>query len=106
MLIEAIQAAAEAARNGGITVAIPTGVIASIATVVFIKGADYLMGRKKGRNGGPKPGEGKTCETHGKEIDTAKGDIIKLQTQQETTDKLLGEVRDDVKEILRRLPKA
>jgi hypothetical protein len=99
MLIEATQAAVEAARNGGITVAIPTGVIASIATVVFIKGADYLLGRKKGRNGGPKPGAGDECLKH-------RDMLTEHETKFESLDKTLARYEGYFQNILERLPKA
>jgi hypothetical protein len=63
----------EAAKNGGITVAIPTGVIASIVTLAIIKGSDLILGRMRGKpkngNGhGLKPGETQVCRDHGEKL--------------------------------------
>jgi len=99
MLYEAAQVAAEAAKQGGITVAIPTGVIASIATVAIIKGSDFLLGRMRGKkNGnGAKPGQGETCKQHGE-------DIAVLNEFKNDTKKALEVIGSDIKELLGRVP--
>jgi hypothetical protein len=101
MLAEAGQAVAEAAKNGSITIAVPTAFLSSVVTLIGREVLSAFVHKRKGRNGngGPKPGAGDECLKHRDKITT-------LETKQETTDQLLGEVRDDVKEILRRVPKA
>jgi len=94
------QIAQEAAKNGGITVAIPTGVISSIVTVAIIKGSDLILGRMRGRpkNGScPKPGEGGTCKKHGE-------DIAVLNEFKSDTKDAIDEIRGDVKTLLGRVP--
>ncbi len=67
------QLAQEAAKQPGVVLAIPTGVISSIVTVAIIKGSDLVLRRMQGKkNGGPappKPGEGKMCGDHATAIE-------------------------------------
>lgn len=101
MFIEVGQTAVETAKSGGIIVAIPTGVIASIATLAIIKGSDLILGRMKGKkNGdgkGPKPGEGLTCKQHGE-------DIAVLNEFKDDTKKALDTIGTDIKTLLGRVP--
>ena len=107
MLMEAAQAVQQAAQaaSGNITIAIPTAFISSALTLLGREALAAILHKKKGGNGGPKPGEGKICDERGKSIGKLGGDVIRLQSKQESTDKMLDEVRGDVKELLRRVPK-
>jgi hypothetical protein len=99
MLEQAIQ---EVAKNGGITVAIPTGVISSIVTVAIIKGSDLILGRMRGKarsgNGGPKPGTGDECLKH-------RDKLTEHETKFDALDTTLTRYEGYFQNILERLPK-
>jgi len=104
MLAEAAQAAQEVAKNGSsFTVAIPT----SFATIAVWKLAEMGIRavRGKPKNGDcPKPGEAGLCKEHDGDIRKHQDEIVELKTKQGNTDKVLDEVKLDVKELLRRVP--
>lgn len=101
MIGEMSQAATEAAKQGSsITVAIPTAFVTSAVTIIGRELVAAFMGRRRARNGGgadPKPGMGEECLEH-------RDRLTELGTKQENTDKVLDEVKADVKELLRRVP--
>lgn len=102
MLREAAQAAAEAAKQGSsITVAIPTAFVTSAVTIIGRELVAAFVGRRRARSGNgsgaPKPGTSEECLEH-------RDRLTELETKQEHTDKVLDEVKADVKELLRRVP--
>ncbi len=101
MLAELTQAAVEAAKQGGsINIAIPTAVITSVLTGLAVKAPDILAkmrGKPKNGNGGPKPGMGETCKTHGEAIAV-------LNDFKADTKDAIEEIRGDIKTLLQRVP--
>lgn len=99
MLEQVVQ---EAAKNGGITVAIPTGVISSIVTVAIIKGSDLILGRMRGKskNGTcPKPGEAKLCGDHSEAIEEHGKAIAGQVEAQKHNEASLKRIEDKVDEL-------
>ncbi len=100
MIGEMSQAATEAAKQGGsITVAIPTAFVTSAVTIIGRELVAAFVGKRRARNGSgrPLPGTSEECLEH-------RDRLTELETKQENTDKVLDEVKADVKELLRRVP--
>ena len=70
MWLEAGQVAAEAAKQGSITIAIPTAFISSIVTLLGREALAFFVGKRKRNGNGAKPGAGETCREHGEDIAT------------------------------------
>jgi len=68
MWLEAGQVAAEAAKQGSITIAIPTAFISSIVTLLGREALAFFVGKRKRNGNGAKPGAGETCRKHGEDI--------------------------------------
>lgn len=95
MLIEAGQVAQEAARAGS---SLTGSFILDGATLIAaLKIVEAIAAKVRGgRNGnGKKPGEGKACEEHGKAIDRLRGDVIKLQANEQNRDKAFDLLREE-----------
>ena len=98
MLTELAQAAVEAAKQSSITVAVPTGVISSVATLMLYKGIPFLVSTVRGKkNGHEKPGAATECLKH-------RDELTVLKTEQVNTKEDIKEIKVDVKELLRRVP--
>ena len=100
-MLELAQAAVGAAKQSSITVAVPTGVISSVATLMLYKGVPFLIstmrGKKNGNGHGSKPGEGQACKQHGE-------DIAVLNEFKNDTKKALETIGTDIKTLLGRVP--
>ena len=97
-MLELAQIATEAVKQSSITVAIPTGVISSVATLMLYKGVPFLVSTMRGKkNGHEKPGAATECLKH-------RDELTVLKTEQVNTKENIKEIKLDVKELLRRVP--
>jgi hypothetical protein len=85
-MMNLLQAVVETAKQGSVTVVVPTAFLSSAATLLLYKGVPFVIGVIRGKpryangNGGsvqakieeleknPKSGEGETCREHGEAI--------------------------------------
>ena len=96
---QAVQEAAKMATASGGSKLLEGGIGGAVA-VAFLRVAEAAIQKwrpRKNGNSKDKPGTATECIEQGNRL-TA------LETDQKTTNGLLKEVRDDVKDILRRLP--
>jgi hypothetical protein len=104
MLIEAVQAAAEAAKQGSVTIAIPTAFLSSAATLLLYKGVPFVINAMRGKprhangNGGPKPGMASDCLKH-------RDKLTEHETKLDGLDVTLKRYEGYFQDILQRLPK-
>jgi len=105
MIAEVAQAAQEVAKQGSVTVVVPTAFLTSAATLLLYKGVPFLVnalrGKPKRANGNspcPKPGLAPDCLLHRDKL-TEHG--TKFSALEVTLNRYEGYFQD----ILRRLPK-
>jgi hypothetical protein len=101
MLVEMAQAVQEAAKQGSVTIAIPTAFLSSAATLLLYKGVPALVNvvRGKPKNGNPncpKPGEGKICGDHSDAIQEQGKEIASQKKAQENTETSLKRIEGKV----------
>ena len=100
MLEQVVQ---EAAKQSSITVAIPTGLISSVATLMLYKGVPFLVSTIRGKKNGsvncPKPGEAKLCGDHSGSI-KEHGEAIAAQVEaQKHNEASLKRIEDKVDDL-------
>jgi hypothetical protein len=103
MILEAAQVAVEAAKQGSVTIAIPTAFLSSAATLLLYKGVPFVIGaiRGKPRNGnghGPKPGTSDECLKH-------RDKLTEHETKFDALEVTLERYEGYFQDILKRLPK-
>ena len=88
------QSAAEVARQGTSGVWLDAGLITLIVTNVGLISRDLIRTRRNGT----KPGTAPSCIEHGKKLAV-------VESKQTGYDSDIKEIKDDIKELLERVPK-
>src|SRR4030042_1236401 len=97
--MELMQVAQEAARqSSNITIAIPTALVSSIATILGREAIAAVVGKRRAKNGnGKPPGQAKICIDRGEKIAV-------MEEKHKNVEEDITEIKGDVKKLLQRIP--